>query len=71
VVLPRPAREHLAHVDQQLAAIRALGRRLVTMVAAVQAVGPPRSADLLVLMEEVRKVDDTMKRYFTEDQVAA
>ncbi len=64
-------REHLAHVDQQLAAIRALRRRLVTMVAAVQAVGPPGSADLLVLMEEVKKVDDTMKRYFTEEQLAA
>lgn len=64
-------RQHLAHVDQQLAAIRALRRRLATMVAAVQAVGPPRSADLLVLMEEVRKVDDTMKRYFTEEQLAA
>ncbi|MGH3800852.1 MAG: MerR family DNA-binding transcriptional regulator [Pseudonocardiaceae bacterium] len=29
------------------------------------------SADLLVLMEEVRKVDETMKRYFTEEQLAA
>jgi DNA-binding transcriptional MerR regulator len=64
-------REHLAHVDQQLAAIRALRRRLVTMVTAVQVVGPPRSADLLVLMEEMRKVDETMKRYFTEEQLAA
>ncbi|MGH3918118.1 MAG: TipAS antibiotic-recognition domain-containing protein [Pseudonocardiaceae bacterium] len=64
-------RDHLAHVDQQLAAIRALRRRLAAMVAAVQVLGPPPSADLLVLMEEVRKADEIMKRYFTEEQLAA
>lgn len=64
-------RDHLDHVDQQLAAIGALRRRLAAMLAAAQVVGPPSSADLLILMEEVMKMDETMKRYFTEEQLAA
>jgi DNA-binding transcriptional MerR regulator len=64
-------RDHLGHVDQQLVAITALRRRLAAMVAAVQVVGSPPAADLLDLMEEVRKVDETMQRYFTEEQLAA
>lgn len=63
--------DHLAHVDRQLEAIQALRRRLATMVARVQMVGPPPSDDLLALMEEVMKMDEIMKRYFTEDQLAA
>lgn len=63
-------RDHLAHVDKQLAAFRALRRRLAAMVAAVQVIDPPPSADLLVLIEEVMKMDETMKRYFTEEQLA-
>lgn len=64
-------RDQLAHVDRQLEAIQALRRRLTTMVARVQMVGPPPSDDLLALMEEVMKMDEIMKRYFTEDQLAA
>ncbi|HVE96753.1 MAG TPA: MerR family transcriptional regulator, partial [Pseudonocardiaceae bacterium] len=64
-------RDHLAHVDQQLAAITALRRRLAAMVAAVQGAGSPPATDLLDLMAEVGKVDETMKRYFTEEQLAA
>ncbi|HEY6422203.1 MAG TPA: TipAS antibiotic-recognition domain-containing protein [Pseudonocardiaceae bacterium] len=41
------------------------------MLAAVHAVGPPSSADLLVLMGEVTKMDEIMKRYFTEEQLTA
>ncbi len=63
-------RDHLAHVDKQLATIQALRHRLAGMVAAMQALGPPPSADLLVLIEQVRKVDEIMKRYFTDEQLA-
>jgi DNA-binding transcriptional MerR regulator len=64
-------RDHLTHVDNQLAAIQALRRRLATMVARVELLGPPSSADLLALMEEVMKMDEIMNRYFTEEQLAA
>lgn len=63
-------RDHLDHIDVQLAAIRALRRRLATMLATVDAAGPPAAADLLELIEEVMKMDETMKRYFTEEQLA-
>jgi hypothetical protein len=59
------------HVEGQLAAFQALRRRLATMVARVQMVGPPSSADLLALMEEVMTMDEIMKRYHTEEQLAA
>ncbi len=64
-------RDHLTHVDHQLAAIQALRRRLATMVARVELLGPPSSADLLALMEEVMKMDEIMNRYFTDEQLAA
>ncbi|HEY3895169.1 MAG TPA: TipAS antibiotic-recognition domain-containing protein [Pseudonocardiaceae bacterium] len=64
-------RDHLAHVDRQLAAVQALRQRLATMVARVQLAGPPSSTDLFTLMEEVKAMDKIMKRYFTEEQLAA
>ncbi len=62
--------DHLAHVDRQLAAMQALRCRLAAIVATVRVIGPPASADLLALMEEVRKMDEIMKRYFTDEQLA-
>ncbi|MGH3913491.1 MAG: MerR family transcriptional regulator, partial [Pseudonocardiaceae bacterium] len=62
--------DHLDHIDVQLAAIRALRVRLTAMLAAVQAAGPPTATDLLELIEEVMKMDETMMRYFTEEQLA-
>ncbi|MGH3697251.1 MAG: MerR family transcriptional regulator [Pseudonocardiaceae bacterium] len=64
-------RDHLAHVDRQLAAIQALRHRLAAMVARVALVGPPSCTDLLDLMEEVTAMDEIMKRYFTSEQLAA
>lgn len=64
-------RDHLAHVDRQLAALQPLRRRLVTMVARAQLAGSPSSTDLLDLMEEVTAMDEIMKRYFTEEQLSA
>jgi DNA-binding transcriptional MerR regulator len=47
--------DRLAHMDRQLGAIQALRRRLATMLARMQLTGPPSSADLLALMEEVEQ----------------
>ncbi|MGH3768534.1 MAG: MerR family transcriptional regulator [Pseudonocardiaceae bacterium] len=63
--------DHLAHIEAQLAAFQALRRRLATMVARIQLVGPPSSTDLLALIEEVMTMDETMKRYFTKEQLTA
>ncbi|MGH3916641.1 MAG: TipAS antibiotic-recognition domain-containing protein, partial [Pseudonocardiaceae bacterium] len=63
-------RDHLDHIDVQLAAIRALRVRLAAMLTAVQAAGPPPATDFLELIEEVMKMDETMQRYFTEEQLA-
>jgi hypothetical protein len=46
-------------------------RTLHHYVARVELLGPPSSADLLALMEEVMKMDEIMNRYFTEEQLAA
>ncbi|MGH3998796.1 MAG: MerR family transcriptional regulator [Pseudonocardiaceae bacterium] len=62
-------RNHLSHLDRQLEALRALRRRLAAMVASVQVIGPPPAADLLVLIAEVRKMDQIMKQYFTDEQL--
>lgn len=56
-------RDHLTHVDHQLVAVQALRRRLATMVAGVELLGPPSSADLLALMEEVMKMEECRPRW--------
>ncbi|SBT51064.1 MerR family transcriptional regulator [Micromonospora auratinigra] len=62
--------EHLAHVQRQLAALGGLRDRLTALVPAVRAAGSATSVDLLALIEEVTKVDETIKNYFTEEQLA-
>lgn len=64
-------REHLGHVDGQLAALRRLRRRLAGLVVTVEVPGAPTPADLLELMEEVSKMDETIKAYFTDEQLSA
>ena len=64
-------REHLAQVDARLAALRALRTRLATLVRAASAAGEPTSTDLLGLIEEVSKVEETVRDYFSEEQLAA
>ncbi|MFG2053953.1 MerR family transcriptional regulator [Micromonospora sp. NPDC048930] len=63
--------EHLAHVERQLAALGGLRDRLAALVPAVRAAGGATSVDLLALIEEVTRVDDTIRNYFTEEQLAA
>jgi len=64
-------REHLGHVDGQLTALRGVRRRLAGLVATVGAPGKPTPTDLLVLIEEVTKMDETIKNYFTAEQLSA
>ncbi|MEU3452422.1 MerR family transcriptional regulator [Micromonospora sp. NPDC006766] len=63
--------EHLAHVERQLAALGGLRDRLVALVPAVRAAGGATPVDLLALIEEVTRVDDTIRNYFSEEQLAA
>ncbi|WP_199736871.1 MULTISPECIES: MerR family transcriptional regulator [Micromonospora] len=63
--------EHLAHVERQLAALGGLRDRLAALVPAVRAAGGAPSVDLLALIQEVTTVDDTIRNYFTEEQLAA
>ncbi len=64
-------REHLAHVDDQLRAIRSLRDRLARLVEGAAQADPPTSEDLLDLIDEVNKVDETIKKYFSPDQLDA
>jgi DNA-binding transcriptional MerR regulator len=63
--------EHLAHVERQLAALGGLRDRLTALVPAVRAAGDAPSVDLLALIEEVTRVDDTVRNYFSEEQLTA
>ncbi|MFE9202719.1 MerR family transcriptional regulator [Micromonospora sp. NPDC007230] len=62
--------DHLAHVERQLAALGGLRDRLAMLVPAVRAAGGAAPVDLLAVIEEVTKVEDTIRNYFTEDQLA-
>jgi len=62
--------EHLAHVERQLTALGGLRDRLAALVPAVRAAGAATSVDLLALIEEVTRVEDTVRNYFTEEQLA-
>ena len=64
-------REHLAHVDEQLRAVRSLRDRLARLVQGAEESDPPTSEDLLDLIDEVNTVDETIKRYFSPEQLDA
>jgi DNA-binding transcriptional MerR regulator len=64
-------REHLAHVDDQLRAVRSLRDRLARLIEGAEEADPPTSEDLLDLIDEVNKVDETIKKYFSPDQLDA
>ena len=55
--------EHLARLDQQLIALRAVRRRVAAVVAGADTAGTPASADLLDLIREVITVDETVSSY--------
>jgi len=55
--------EHLARLDQQLIALRAVRRRVAAVVAGADTAGTPATADLLDLIREVITVDETVSSY--------
>ncbi|MEU0465773.1 MerR family transcriptional regulator [Amycolatopsis sp. NPDC006131] len=59
---------HRDHVDRQLVAMRTLRAHLTTMLAAVDE--PAGVTGFLALIREVTTVDETVKQYFSETQLA-
>lgn len=64
-------RDQLAHVDRQLAALGGLRDRLAALLPLVRSAGGAAPVDLLAVIEEVTRVDETIRNYFTEEQLAA
>lgn len=63
--------QHLDQVDRQLAALRALRSRLAATLATAKTMATPTTDDLLDLIGKVTTVDETIKNYFTDEQLAA
>lgn len=62
--------EHLAHVQAQLQAMRTIRDRLTHLVCAAQRAERPDTTELLTLIEEMTKMEETVKKYFTPEQIA-
>lgn len=65
-------RRHQSYLDRRLVAMRTLRAQLATMIATVQGSGSGGIGvtDFLELIRKVTTVDDTVKQYFSEDQLA-
>lgn len=61
---------HRAYLDRQLVAMRTLRAQLSTMTTVSQGAGSGSVADFLELIRKVITVDDTVKKYFSEEQLA-
>lgn len=61
---------HQAYLDRQLVAIRTLRAQLSTMTNLSQGAGSGSVTDFLELIRKVITVDDTVKKYFSEEQLA-
>ncbi|MFC4565237.1 MerR family transcriptional regulator [Nocardiopsis mangrovi] len=64
-------RDHAAHVDARLEALRVLRTRLGMVLRTAEETGDFAPDDLLSLIEGVSDVNDTMGRYFSEEQLGA
>lgn len=62
--------QHRAYLDQQLVAMRTLRAQLLTMVRVAQGAEAGSVTDFLDLIRKVITVDDTVKQYFSESQLA-
>ena len=62
--------EHLEHVQARLTATRALRDRLAHLVGAARRTERPDTAELLDLIEEMTHMEETIKRYFSPEQIA-
>lgn len=61
---------HQAYLDRQLVAIRTLRAQLGTVAAASRRAGEAPVTDFLALIRRVVTVDDTVKQYFSDEQLA-
>lgn len=62
--------QHRAYLDRQLVAIRTLRAQLTTMVWAAHGAEAGSVTDFLELIRKVITVDDTVKQYFSDAQLA-
>ncbi|ANY05582.1 MerR family transcriptional regulator [Pseudonocardia sp. HH130630-07] len=62
---------HLQQVDDRLAALRSLRSTLSGVVDRLREAPDPTPSDVLMMIDEVSRVNDTFAQYFTPDQVAA
>lgn len=61
---------HRGHLDRQLAVIRNLRAQLDTMITQVNAPGGATVTDFTELIQKVVTVDETIRSYFSETQLA-
>ncbi len=61
---------HLDQVDARLAALHALRGTLAAVVDRLRDAPDPDPADVLMMIDEVSRVNDTFAQYFTPEQVA-
>ena len=61
---------HVTQVRAQLSALRSLESTLSALVTRVRRTGSPAPSDLLGLIDEVSKMDEKFKEYFTDEQLA-
>ncbi|MGI8761883.1 MAG: MerR family transcriptional regulator [Jatrophihabitantaceae bacterium] len=62
--------QHRAYLDRQLVAIRTLRAQLGIMATAVKGAEATSVTDFLELIRKVITVDDTVKQYFSDEQLA-
>lgn len=62
---------HLEQVDARLSALQSLRSTLAEVVDRLHAAPDPTPSDVLRMIDEVSRVNDTFAQYFTPEQVAA
>ncbi|MFF5207362.1 MerR family transcriptional regulator [Streptosporangium sp. NPDC000396] len=63
--------DHVAHIDRQMAAMRALRSRLSLLVWSAEEKGVPGAPDLLDLIEQVNTTEQAFSGYFSDEQLAS
>lgn len=62
--------EHQSYLEEQLVAIRTLRAQVGTVAELVRADGDAPAEDFLALTQKVIQVDETVKKYFSDAQLA-
>lgn len=65
-----PLQQHRAYLDRQMAAVRTLRAQLSVVVGASQGAGAASLTNFLELIRKVITVDETVKKHFSEEQLA-